>query len=134
MKFSEKENTVFFRAKRFMEIWYLLMIENFLVLNFWEMGNTFFFDPKSWWKDEIYWLLKSFCFKLFGDRKYGLFWAKTLMEWWYLLITEKFLFWTFQWWEIGSFFQRKCSWKDDIYLVFLSIPWYSRTWQTWFFV
>ena len=32
-----------------------------------------FFEPKSWWKDDIYWLLKSSCFELFGDGKYGLF-------------------------------------------------------------
>ena len=44
-----------------------------LVLNFLGMGNTAFFEPKSWWKDVIYWLLESSCFELFGDRKYGLF-------------------------------------------------------------
>ena len=32
-----------------------------------------FFEPKSWWKDYIYWLLKSSYFELFGDGKYGLF-------------------------------------------------------------
>ena len=56
------------------------------------------------------------------------------MERWYLLITEKFLFWAFRWWEIRSFFQRKSWWKDDIYLVFLSFLWYSRFWELWFFV
>ena len=60
------------------------------------------------------------------------FWVKKLIERWYLLFTEKFLFWTFQWWEIRSFFQLKCWWKDDIYLVFLSFPWYSRAWEIWF--
>ena len=54
------------------------------------------------------------------------FWSKKFMERWYLLITEKFLFWTFCWWEIRSFFQSKIWWKD-IYLVFLSFPWYSKT-------
>ena len=44
-----------------------------LVLNFSEMRNTVFFGPKSWWKDDIYWLLKSSCFELFGDGKYGRF-------------------------------------------------------------
>ena len=44
-----------------------------LVLNFSGMGNTFFFDPKNWW-------------------------------------------------------------KDDIYLAFLSFPWYSRTWEIWILV
>ena len=75
-----------------------------LVLDFLEMGNTVFF------------------------------WAKKLMERWYLLITEKFLFWTFWRWEIPSFFEPKSWWKDDIYLAFLSFPWYSRTWEIWLFV
>ena len=61
------------------------------------------------------------------------FWVKKLMERWYLLVTEKFLFWTFRWWENTIFFQPKSWWKDDIYLVFLSFPWYSRTWEICFF-
>ena len=31
-----------------------------------------FFGPKSWKKYDIYWLLKSSCFELFRDVKYGL--------------------------------------------------------------
>ena len=38
-------------------------------------------------------------------------WAKKLMERWYLLITDKFLFWTFRWWEIRSFLQPKYDGK-----------------------
>ena len=53
----------------------------FLVLNFSEMGNTVFF------------------------------WAKELTKRWYLLITEKFMFWTFLRWEIQSFFDPKSWWK-----------------------
>ena len=30
-------------------------------------------------------------------------------------------------------FQQKFWWKDDIYMVFLSFLWYSRTWKIWFF-
>ena len=65
----------------------------------------------------VYWLLKSHCFDFFfgrgrgGGGKYGVFWAKKLMEIWYLLITEKFLFWTFQEWEIQSFLIQKVSEK-----------------------
>ena len=55
-----------------------------LVLNFWVMGNTVFYESRSWWKDNICWLLRSYCFKLFGDGKYGLFSAKKFMERWYL--------------------------------------------------
>ena len=46
------------------------------VFNFSEMGNTVFPEPKSLWKDYIYLLLKSSCFELFGDRKYGLFYSQ----------------------------------------------------------
>ena len=35
--------------------------------------NVVFFEHKSWWEDDIYWLLKSSCFELFDDGKYGLF-------------------------------------------------------------
>ena len=52
-----------------------------LVLNFSEMDNTVFF------------------------------WAKTLMERWYLLITENFLFWTFRRWNLRSFLRRKVDGK-----------------------
>ena len=37
------------------------------------MKNMVFFEPKSWWNGDIYWLLKSSCFELFGDGKYCLF-------------------------------------------------------------
>ena len=115
-------------------------------------------------EDRIYWLLKSYCIKIFGDGKYGglfsqkadeniifidywkvlaynflemwntaFFWAKNLMERWYLLITERFLLWTSLWWEIRSFFQLKSWLKDDIYLVFLNFPLYSRNWEIWSF-
>ena len=44
-----------------------------LVLNFPEMGNTVFFEPKNWWKDYIYWLLENSCFELSWNGKYGIF-------------------------------------------------------------
>ena len=48
-------------------------------------------------------LPKSSCFELFGDGKYGLFFAK------------KFIW-------------------NNLYLVFLSFPWYSKTWKIQLFV
>ena len=45
-------------------------------------------------------------------------WAKKLMEIWYLLITEMFLFWTFRWWVIRSFFSQKLM--DRWYLLGIS--------------
>ena len=55
----------------------------------------------------VYWLLKSPCFELFGNGKYGIFWDKTLVERWYLLVTEIFLFWTFRRWKIRFFSVKK---------------------------
>ena len=109
-----------------------------LFWSFREWEIRYFFQPKSWWKDNIYRLLKSSYFDLFGNGKCGLFlsqkvdgkmiftdywkvlvlnfsmmgntvffWVKKLMERWYLLVTEKFLFWTFRWWEIRSFLSAK---------------------------
>ena len=52
-----------------------------LVLNFSVMGNMVFFELRTWW------------------------------ERWYLLIMEKFLFWTFRWWEIRSFFESRSDGK-----------------------
>ena len=131
----------FFWAKKVAEIWYILITEKFLfwtfrewemrpflrqkvdeklvftdyrkvlVLNFYVMGNTVFFETKRWWKDYIYWLLKIFCYGLpkrscfehFGDGKYGLFEPK--------------------------------SWcKGNINFGFLNCPWYSRIRKIQFFV
>ena len=48
-----------------------------LVLNFSMMGNTvFFLSEEVDGKDDIYWLLKSSCFELFGDGKYDLFFSQ----------------------------------------------------------
>ena len=49
-----------------------------LVLNFSLMGNTFFFESRIWWKDDIHWLLRSSSFELFGDRKYSLFFSQKI--------------------------------------------------------
>ena len=59
--------------------------------------------------------LKSSCSETFRNEKCGIFWAKKLMERWYLLITEKFLFFTFRWWEIWSFLGQEVDGKDYIY-------------------
>ena len=73
LKFFKLENTIFFPAKMLMKKWYLLITEKFLfwTVHCWEIRS--FFEPKSWWKDDIYWLLKSSCFVIFGDGQYGLF-------------------------------------------------------------
>ena len=62
----------------------------------------------------VYWLLKVLVLKFLEMKNTAFFWDKKLMEVWYLLTTEKFLFWTFQRWEIRSFFETKSWWKYDI--------------------
>ena len=48
-----------------------------LVLNFSVIGNTVsFFELRMWWKDDIYWLLRSSCFELFSNGKYGIFFSQ----------------------------------------------------------
>ena len=116
--------------------WNIIFTDNLkvLVLKFLEMKNMVFLSQKvdgnMIFTD--YWKVLVLTFSEMGNTVF--FWVKKLMERWYLLVTEKFLFWTFRWWEIRSFFQPKSWWKDDIYLVFLSFPWYSRTWEIRFFV
>ena len=59
-----------------MERWYLLITEKFFFWSFrkWEIRS--FLEPKSWWKDDIYWLLRSSCFEFFSDGKYGFFFSQ----------------------------------------------------------
>ena len=109
MNVLEGKNVVFW-VKKLMEIWYLLITEKFLfwsfrewevrpflsqkvdgkmlftdywkvlVLNFSVIGKMVFFESRSWWKDDIYWLMKSFCFEFYGDGKYGLFFSQKVDE------------------------------------------------------
>ena len=76
LTFSEMGNTVFSWAKKLTEIWYLLITGKFLFWTFrwWEI--RYFFESRSWWKDDVYWLLRSPCFEFFGDGKYGLFFSQ----------------------------------------------------------
>ena len=111
--------------------WNIIFSDNLkvLVLKFLEMKDMVFLSQKvdgnMIFTD--YWKVLVLNFSVMGNTVF--FWVKKLMERWYLLVTEKFLFWTFQWWEIRYFFQPKSWWKDDIYMVFLSFLWYSRTWE-----
>ena len=116
--FFGDEKYGFFWAKKLMEIWYLLIIGKFLFWSFWECKIRSFFEPKKLWKDDIYWLLKNFCFKLFGDGKYGLFLSqkvdgKMIFAGYWEVIVLNFL-------VMGNvvFFQSKNWWKDYIYFVF----------------
>ena len=122
-----------FWVKKVMKIWYLLITEKFLFWSFREWEIRPFLsqkvDRKMLFTDYGNVLVLNFSV----NGKMVFFWVEKLMESWYLLTNEKFLFWTLRRWEIRSFFQPKSWWKDDIYLVFLRFPWYSGTWEIWFF-
>ena len=83
-------------------------------MNFSGVGNTVFFEPKSWWK-HIYLLLESSCFELFGNGKYGLFLRQKVNEkmiftdYWNVLVLN------FSGMKSTAFFEAKSWWKDDIY-------------------
>ena len=66
-----------------------------------------FFDAKSWWKYDIYWLLKSSSLNFSEMGNTVFFWAKYLTERWYLLITEMFFVLNFSEMRIKVFFWAK---------------------------
>ena len=80
LTFSEMGNTVFSSAKKLTEIWYLLITGKLLFWTFrwWEIRP--FFESRSWWKDDMYWLMWSSCFERLGDGKYGLFFSQKVDE------------------------------------------------------
>ena len=84
-------------------------------MKFWGVENTVFFEPKSWWKYDIYWLLKSSCFELFGNGKYRLFLRQKVnkkiifTDYWNVLVLN------FSGMENTVFFEAKSWWKDGIY-------------------
>ena len=103
--------------------WNIIFLDNLkvLVLKFLEIRNMVFLSQKidgnMIFTD--YWKVLVLNFSVMGNTVF--FWVKKLMERWYLLVTEKFLFWTFRWWEIRSFFSQKVDGK----MVF--------TWSFWAF-
>ena len=145
----------------------LLITRKFLFWNFrrWKIRSFFLFFNQKVRRSMIltdYW--KVLVLNFSKMRNTDFFQAKELMERWYLLITKKFVFWTFPRWEMWycfepkswskmiftnywivlvlnfpvmgntGFFHPKSWWKGDIYLIFLNFPCYSRTWEIWFFV
>ena len=97
--------------------WNIIFSDNWkvLVLKFLEMKNMVFLSQKvdgnMIFTD--YWKVLVLTFSEMGNTVFS--WAKKLTEIWYLLITGKFLFWTFWWLEIRSFFESRRWSKDDIY-------------------
>ena len=103
--------------------------------------GRFFFEAKSWWKDNIYQLLKSSCFELFHDGKCSLFWGQKVngkiifTDYWkvHVLSYWKVLVLSFSVMGNTVFFKPKSWCKCKIYLVFLRFSWYSGTWEIRFF-
>ena len=93
--------------------WNIIFSDNWkvLVLKFLEMKNMVFLSQKvdgnMIFTDD--WKVLALIF--LGMENTVFFWVKKLMERWYLLVTEKFLFWTFRWREIRSFFSEKVDGK-----------------------
>ena len=110
MNFLEGKNVVFW-VKKLMEIWYLLITEKFLFWSFREWEIRPFLsqkvDGKMLFTD--YWKVLVLNFSVIG--KMVFFWVKKLMERWYLLTNEKFLFWILRRWEIRSFLSQKVDEK-----------------------
>ena len=78
--FWKLEIRSFLGPKKLIERWYLLITEKALFWTFQWLKIRSFFESRSWWKDDIYWLLRSSCFELFGDGKYGLFLSQEVDE------------------------------------------------------
>ena len=95
----------YFWAKKLMEIWYLIFTDYWkvLVLNFSLMGNTISFLSQE----------------VDGNIIFTGYWEVLVLNFSVIRNTV--------------FFQPKSWWKDDIYMIFLSFLWYSRTWKIWFF-
>ena len=91
-----------FWAKKLIEIWYLLLTKKLLFWNFREREIPAVLRQKVYEN-----MIFTDYWNVLGDEKCGIFWCKKLMERWYLLVTEKFLFWAFPWWKMRSFLRQK---------------------------
>ena len=108
--FGDEQYGLFFWAKKLMEIRYLLITKELL---FWIFRRW-----KVWsWAWNMVMVLSQ---KPDGNIIFT--------DYWEVLVLNISM--------MGNtvFFQPKSWWKDDIYLVFLSFPWYCRTRKIWFFV
>ena len=111
-KQQKKNNEVIFSLA-----WNIIISDNWkvLLLKSLEMKNMVFLSQKVD-GNMIFTDYKTVLVLIFSQMGNTVFsWAKTLIKRWYLLITEKVLFWTFQGWRIRSFFESRSWWKDDIY-------------------
>ena len=84
-------------------------------MNFWGVENKFLFESKRWWKYDIYWLLKSSSFGIFGNGKCGLFLRQKVNEKMIFTGCWNVLVFNFSEKENTVTLEAKCWWKDDIY-------------------
>ena len=114
-------NTVFFRLKSWWKDDINWLLESSCFELFGGGKYCLFFsqkvDGKMIFTD--YW--KVLVLNVLEMRNTVFFWVKKWIERWYLLINEKFLFWTFRTWEIRSFLSQKVDGK----MIF--------TWSSWAF-
>ena len=106
-----------------------------LVLIFSGMGNTVFFEPKRWWKDNGYWLIKVLVLNFSVLGKYGLLLSQEVDGKIIFTGYREFLVLNFSVMGNTVFFSAKTLMERlYIYLVVLKFPWFSGTWEIWFFV
>ena len=101
----------YFWAKNLMEIWYLLITVKFLFRSFRQWKIRSIMSQKVYGKMMFTDYLKVLGLKYSVTGNTVIFRVKKLMERLYLLVTEKFLFWTFWWWWVRSFFSQKIDGK-----------------------
>ena len=113
-------------------------------MNFRRWKKRYFFESKSWWKYDIYWLLKCPCFEVCRGGKYDIFLSQKVEG--KIIFTNywKFLFLNFSEMENMVFFEPKSLWRDDTYWLLksycfgLSFNWRVNgkmilTWSFWAF-
>ena len=116
LNFLEVKNVVFW-AKKLMVSWYLLITEKILFWSFREWEIRSFFEPKRWWKDNGYWLIKVLVLNFLVLGKYGLFLSPEVDG--KIIFTGYWEFLVLNFSVIGNavFFQPKRWWKDYIYIL-----------------
>ena len=130
-----------FWEKKLMERWYLLITEMFLFWTFRDRKYCLFWGKKlikRWYllvtEKFLFWAFPWWKMRSFLKQKVN---GKMIFtDYWKVLIFgyRKGLVLSFSVMENMVFFKPKCWCKGNIYLVFLSFPWYSRTWEIRFFV
>ena len=137
-KNSNKNNRIFSLAWNI--VYWLLKRHSF---EFFGDGKYGLFEPKSWWKNDIYWL-KCSCFELFGNGKYGLFLRQKLVRRWYYWLLKCYCFEFFGDEKYDILLRQKVDgkmmftgyWKVLVlrFSVMGNMVWHSRTWEIQFFV